>query len=434
MSQDETPANLADLCRRHFGITLQQKKNELVLHVNRKKSQKLSVLKFGGSSLATPEKIQAVAERIAALARDGRKLVVVVSAMGQTTDELLNLARRVSPHPNRRELDMLLTTGERVSMALMSMALHDRGCPSISFTGSQAGVMTNGSFSNADIIDIRPIRVAEELRKNRVVVLAGFQGVNPKTKEITTLGRGGSDTTAIAMASALGAARCEIYKDVDGVFGADPKVNPQAPFYEKIPLELLHEFCHWGAKILHVHSIEWAMKGQVPIAIGRSSDFKLGTMVSASSRPKPDELRPIVGLHSHAHVLELFIQRSGQMTTEQRLALELNPHDLPVPKILHIEKFKDGARAFVTLDKDTLAQIQHRLEASKRTQVVRDDLSSIALTIGQRPKSGQLRNHEAPNYLNGLEICRFTSRWSEVSIVPSEERLEALRTIGNSVF
>ncbi len=403
--------------------------------MKKRKTSNLSVLKFGGSSLATPEKIQAVANRIAALANEGRKLVVVVSAMGQTTDELLNLARRVSPHPNRRELDMLLTTGERVSMALMSMALHDRGCSSISFTGSQAGVMTNGSFSNAEIVDIRPIRVAEELRKDRVVVLAGFQGVNPKTKEITTLGRGGSDTTAIAMAAALGAARCEIYKDVDGVFGADPKINPQAPFYEKIPLKLLHEFCHWGAKILHVNSIEWAMKGHVPIAIGRSSDFKLGTMVTESSRSNRDAWRSIIGLHSHPHVLEIFIQRSGLMTPEQQLALELNPHELPVPKVLHSEKLKDGMRVFVTLDKDTLAQIQHRLETtSKRTQIVRDELSSIALTIGQKLTAGQHRSHETPNYLNNLEICRFTSRWSKVSIVPSEERLEALRTIGNSVF
>ena len=152
------------------------------------------------------------------------RVVAVVSAMGKATDELVRMAYQVSPHPNRRELDMLLTTGERVSMALMSMALSDLGVPAISFTGSQAGVMTDESHSSARIIDVRPTRVLEELGRGRIVVLAGFQGVNPVTKEITTLGRGGTDTTAVAMAAALKAMRCEIIKEVDGVCTADPRI------------------------------------------------------------------------------------------------------------------------------------------------------------------------------------------------------------------
>src|SRR5215471_14424910 len=161
------------------------------------------VQKYGGACLETPEKLRSVAQELAGLHAQGHRLVVIVSAMGKTTDELVRLAYQVSPHPNRREMDMLLTTGERISMSLMSMALFDLGVPAISFTGSQAGVMTDESHSSARILDVRPTRVREELDRGRVVVLAGFQGVNPVTKEITTLGRGGSDTTAVAMAAAL---------------------------------------------------------------------------------------------------------------------------------------------------------------------------------------------------------------------------------------
>src|SRR5580698_5462590 len=181
------------------------------------------VQKYGGTCLETPAKIRAIASGLADLHRRGHRVVVIVSAMGRTTDELIEMAHQVSPHPNRRELDMLLTTGERISMSLMSMALSDLGVPAISFTGSQAGVMTDESHSSARILDVRPIRVREELDRGRIVVLAGFQGVSPATREITTLGRGGSDTTAVAMAAALRAERCEIIKEVDGIYTTDPR-------------------------------------------------------------------------------------------------------------------------------------------------------------------------------------------------------------------
>ena len=182
------------------------------------------VQKYGGACLETPAKIRAVASDLADLHGQGNRVVVIVSAMGKTTDQLIEMAYQVSPRPNRRELDMLLTTGERISMSLMSMALSDLGVPAISFTGSQAGVMTDASHSAARILDVRPVRVREELDRGRIVVLAGFQGVNPLTREITTLGRGGSDTTAVAMAAALKAERCEIVKEVDGICSADPRI------------------------------------------------------------------------------------------------------------------------------------------------------------------------------------------------------------------
>src|SRR5258708_34542920 len=186
------------------------------------------VQKYGGACLETPAKIRAVASSLADLHSRGHRVVAIVSAMGETTDDLVRLAYQVSPHPNRRELDMLLTTGERISMALMGMALNDLGCRAISFTGSQAGVMTDGSHSSARIVDVRPVRVQEWPDRGRVIVLAGFQGVDPVTKEITTLGRGGTDTTAVAMAAKFHATRCEIIKEVDGVCSADPKIVPGA--------------------------------------------------------------------------------------------------------------------------------------------------------------------------------------------------------------
>src|SRR2546430_16562762 len=186
------------------------------------------VQKYGGAWLEPPAKIRAVASSLADWHSRGHRVVAIVSAMGKNTDELIRMAYQVSPHPNRRELDMLLTTGERISMSLMSMALSDFGVPAISFTGSQAGVMTDESHSSARILDVRPVRVREELDRGRIVVLAGFQGVNPVTREITTLGRGGSGTTAGAMAAALKAERCEIIKEGDGVCSAVSRIVPNS--------------------------------------------------------------------------------------------------------------------------------------------------------------------------------------------------------------
>ena len=185
------------------------------------------VQKYGGSSVADAVRMGRVAERVAAARRAGHAVVVVVSAMGDTTDELLGLARQVSANPPRRELDMLLTAGERISMALLSMALDARGVPAVSFTGSQSGIITNDAHANARIVEVRPYRVQDELERGRVVIVAGYQGVSYK-REVTTLGRGGSDTTAVALAAALDAEACEIYSDVDGVYSADPRVVPAA--------------------------------------------------------------------------------------------------------------------------------------------------------------------------------------------------------------
>src|SRR6185369_11422389 len=204
------------------------------------------VQKYGGTSVADPDRIRAVASRVAAARRGGDQIAVVVSAMGRTTDELLRLAREISARPSRRELDMLLTTGERVSMALLAMALHDLDVEAISFTGSQSGILTDGAHNAARIVEVRPDRIRAELAKGRVVIVAGFQGVDPRTREITTLGRGGSDTTAVALAAALRPAACEIYTDVSGVYTADPRVVPGARVIPEIGYRVCSTLAHQG--------------------------------------------------------------------------------------------------------------------------------------------------------------------------------------------
>ena len=215
------------------------------------------VQKYGGSSVAGVQKLREVAERVMRTRQQGHQVVVVVSAMGDTTDDLLALAKQVSPNPARRELDMLLSAGERISMALLSMAIRDLGGDAISFTGSQSGIITNDRHVDARILEVRPFRVQDELARGKIVVIAGFQGVSYK-KEVTTLGRGGSDTTAVAMAAALDAEYCEICSDVDGVYSADPRVVPGARRIGMLSYEETQEMAEAGAKVLNAQAVEFA--------------------------------------------------------------------------------------------------------------------------------------------------------------------------------
>src|SRR5215218_9294784 len=222
------------------------------------------VQKYGGSSVADVSRIQRVADRVMRTRAEGHDLVVVVSAMGDTTDDLLRLAREVSPNPDRRELDMLLTAGERISMALLSMAIRELGGDAISFTGSQSGIITNDRHVDARIIEVRPFRVQDELARGKIVVIAGYQGVSYK-KEVTTLGRGGSDTTAVAIAAALDAEYCEICSDVDGVYSADPRVVPAARRIPVLSYEETQEMAETGAKVLNAQAVEFAKEKGIAI-------------------------------------------------------------------------------------------------------------------------------------------------------------------------
>ncbi len=238
------------------------------------------VQKYGGSSVADAEGVKRVAQRIVDAKRAGNAVVVVVSAMGDTTDELIDLAEQVSPLPPPRELDMLLTAGERISMALLAMAVGNLGHEARSFTGSQAGVITDSRHGKAKIIDVTPGRIQKALDEGAIAIVAGFQGVSQDTKDITTLGRGGSDTTAVALAAALKADVCEIYSDVDGVFTADPRIVPTAQRRERISYEEMLEMAAAGAKILHLRCVEYARRYSMPIHV-RSSFSKLnGTWIA----------------------------------------------------------------------------------------------------------------------------------------------------------
>jgi aspartate kinase len=237
------------------------------------------VQKYGGSSLADAGAIKRVAHRIVAAKKQGHEVVVAVSAMGDTTDELLDLANEVSPLPPARELDMLMTAGERISMALVAMAISDLGCTARSFTGSQAGVITDSAHGKAKIIDITPGRITQALNEGHIVIVAGFQGVSQDTKEITTLGRGGTDTTAVALAAALRAEVCEIYTDVDGVFSADPRLVPSARKLDHISHEEMLEMAACGAKILHLRCVEYARRYDIPVHVRSSFSQKEGTWI-----------------------------------------------------------------------------------------------------------------------------------------------------------
>jgi len=240
----------------------------------------LVVQKYGGSSVADAERIKRVAERIVATSREGNEVVVVVSAMGDTTDELIDLAQQIVPAPAGREYDMLLTAGERISMALLAMAINSLGGRAESFTGSQAGVLTTSVHGKARIVNITPGRVRSSLDAGNVAIVAGFQGVSPDTKDITTLGRGGSDTTAVALAAAMDADVCEIYTDVDGVFSADPRIVPNARRLDTVTYEEMLELAACGAKILHLRSVEYGRRYGVPIHVRSSFSNKPGTVVA----------------------------------------------------------------------------------------------------------------------------------------------------------
>ncbi|ADG99053.1 aspartate kinase [Segniliparus rotundus DSM 44985] len=249
----------------------------------------LVVQKYGGSSVATAEHIRRVAERIVATKRAGNDVVVVVSAMGDTTDELLDLAKQVCPAPPPRELDMLLTAGERISNALVAMAIHSLGADARSFSGSQAGVITTGSHGNAKIIDVTPSRVQAALAEGSIVIVAGFQGVSQDSKDVTTLGRGGSDTTAVALAAALNADVCEIYTDVEGVFTADPRIVRDAKRLESLSFDEMLELAACGAKVLMLRCVEYARRYNVPIRVRSSFSHHEGTIIQGSMEDIPVE-------------------------------------------------------------------------------------------------------------------------------------------------
>ncbi|HEX6220446.1 MAG TPA: aspartate kinase [Acidimicrobiia bacterium] len=317
------------------------------------------VQKYGGTSVADSARIKAVADRVVRTREEGNDLVVVVSAMGKTTNSLLDLAAEVSTKPHPREMDMLLTAGERISMALLAMALNDRGVPAVSYTGSQAGILTDSAHGGARITQITGERVRASIDEGKVVIVAGFQGVDPNSKEVTTLGRGGSDTTAVALAATLGAASCEILTDVAGVFSADPGVVAEARLLADIGYEQMLALANAGAGVLMPHSVETARDNEVPVHVRSSFTDEEGTRVRLEVPARPfvgiahrvdDDhgVVTVVGSEAHAAATnEMVAMHDAGIVTavisadEQSVSLHVAPEQIDdAVRLLHARLFQ----------------------------------------------------------------------------------------------
>ena len=287
------------------------------------------VQKYGGSSVADVDKLRKIVELIAGLRDQNFDVAVVVSAMGKTTDELVMMAREISPKPPRREMDMLLSTGERITMSLLSMALNERGLSAVSLTGSQAGIITNDRHNDAQVIEVRPFRVQDEMAKGKVVIIGGFQGVSYK-RDITTLGRGGSDTTAVALAAALDAERCEIYSDVDGVYSADPSITADARHLPELSYPVMQEMSMAGAKVLHSHAVQFAKEKN--IAIYARSAFEPGRE-TIIRRIAPGTLIGVQAVVSEKQVERIRLHGEDAQARFKKAAEFLESEQVPIKEV-----------------------------------------------------------------------------------------------------
>lgn len=389
-------------------------------------TQPLLVQKYGGSSVAEPQQIKAIAQQVAKLQKQGYRVLVVVSAMGKTTDQLVELAYKVSPKPNRRELDMLLSTGERVSMALMSMALNDAGVKAISFTGSQAGVLTDDLHSNARITEIKPIRVEAELNKGNCVVLAGFQGVSPVTKEVTTLGRGGSDTTAVAMAAHFKAERCEIRKDVDGVYSADPRIVPNARHIPQMHYSELLEITFWGAKVLHYRSVELACALQIPVVVALSHGEGRHTLVNGDKQMF--EQPKIISVNSHNEVKKIYVKAKNAHEALSTFHSGLNANSLPWPQVLDLEPSNESEwRLLITAPAETLGAIE---QSQQNFKVDKNVLSTVTATCRGSFASDLAENISASLKTSNVQVERLLlSAMSVTALVNHSDREKAIQAL-----
>ncbi len=391
----------------------------------------LLVLKYGGATLATPEHIQSVAGHVADLYRQGHRLLIVVSAMGNTTNELIKLAHQVNSQPPLRELDMLLTTGERISASLLTMALAAENIPAVSFTGSQAGVLTSDHHVNALIREIKPTRFQQEWQQKKVIVLAGFQGVNPITKEITTLGRGGSDTSAVAMAAALSADRCEIRKEVDGIYSADPRLVPESFHLKEVPVLQLLDMTFWGAKVLHYRSVELAYFHRVPVWVGSAtnSDLPVTKVVPtqnfnssflSSEGVTMLESTKVLSVNSHAWVLRVL----GLQDVFQFFQ-DLEDHQIAKPQVLRMEHMNQTSQEiYFAGPNENLKSIQNYL---LKKQISYESLSAVTATC-----SGSLDPHLLRNVhlvLQQAKIKPLSFQFSALSVTVYVSELDHKATV-----
>jgi aspartate kinase len=386
----------------------------------------LLVKKYGGSSVSTPEKILEIAQRLKGLSNQGHKLIVIVSAMGDTTDDLISLCDRITTTPVQRELDMLLSSGERIAMALLAIALNSIGCDAISFTGSQSGVFTDGSHNNARIKAIKPLRVQEELEKGRIVIIAGFQGVNPETKEVTTLGRGGSDTTAVAMAAQFKAERCDILTDVRGVFTIDPRISGVNPLpLENLDYEVAMEMTYWGARVLHYRSVELAERTRVPILVHLSSEEGSGTLVT---QMEERECRAVTYNGDLAKIC--FDETYSLEAAFELIEKTLEKNRLPSPQILLERKTKAGREIVLTSPKENLENLSSHIRKEAETSQLSTPLleahwGSVTLTGRGFSQTSTLFESLRVLKLVGLECDGVISTPLSLSFIVPQSKIEA---------
>ncbi len=401
--------------------------------------------KFGGSSVADAESIKRVARRVLATKQDGHEVVVVISAMGDTTDELMDLALQVSPMPAPRELDMLLTSGERMSAALLAMAIADLGATARSFTGSQAGVITTGTHGNARIIDITPGRIESALDEGDIVIVAGFQGVSQDTKDITTLGRGASDTTAVALAAALGAEFCEIYTDVDGVFTADPRIVPSARQIPAISYEEMLEMAACGAKILHLRCVEYARRENVPVHVRSSFSDKAGTWVKDLSELEGRlmEQALISGVaHDRGEAKITVVGVPDRIGEAARIFETIAAHEINIDMIVQNVSHVDTSRTDIsfTLPKTDGRQAVQALEAVKaevdyQDLLYNDQIGKVSVIgVGMRSHPGVTARFFAALAEADVNIEMISTSEIRISVVVDAPRVDAAVLAAHTAF
>jgi aspartate kinase len=401
------------------------------------------VQKYGGSSVADAPSIKRVAQRIVDTRKSGHEVCVVVSAMGDTTDELLELAEQISPLPPGRELDMLLTAGERIAMALLAMAIANLGQHARSFTGSQAGVITDSSHGRAKIIDVTPGRIQSSLAAGDIAIVAGFQGVSMDTKDITTLGRGGSDTTAVALAVALDADVCEIYSDVDGIFTADPRIVSLARRIPHVSYEEMLELCASGVKILHLRCVEYARRHSMPIHVRSSFSDRTGTWVDTSSEADPMEQAIISGVaHDRSEAKITVVGVPDKVGEAARIFEALADSGTNIDMIVQNISVASTARTDIsfTLPRDdghvAMTALARLKDEVGYEQLLYDDrVGKVSLVgAGMRTHPGVTARFFAALAAAGVNIEMISTSEIRISVIVDEDQIDAAVTATHHAF
>jgi aspartate kinase len=403
----------------------------------------LVVQKYGGSSVSDADRIKKVAERIVRTHKEGNDVVVVASAMGDTTDDLLDLAEQVSPAPPPRELDMLLTAGERISNSLLAMAIHALGVEARSFTGSQAGMVTTSKHGDARIVQVNPHRLRDALDEGSIVLVAGFQGVSQDSKDVTTLGRGGSDTTAVALAAALEADVCEIYSDVDGVYSADPRIVSDAQLVDTITYEEMLEMAACGAKILHLRAVEYARRYNVPLRVRSSYTDKPGSLITGSIEEIPLENAIITGVaHDRSEAKITVADVPDSPGTAARIFRTVADADINIDMVLQNISRTSAQRTDITF---TLPKVDGRRAVAALTavqpeigfgEIIHDDeVGKVSLVgAGMRNHPGVTATFCEALSNAGINIETMNTSEIRISVICRVEQLDTAVKALHSAF